>query len=360
MYILALLVSPSSPVRFTRSDIGVSQHIISLGIRAVNAFIKNRNIEGGPSQYYVETANSSYLLQVTTYATQTLVGDGFLVRPSAVCPSSALSDSKQLYRLYVVWAKDNRILVPGLIFWMGGIGAFTQFFLVLQCLTSHTIVSGIGTLVHEATASPTTPIFVFKAWITSFFVITLFTNLTATSMRQSLLLTTWLHTLFIHLPGLIAGKIWMSERRTAGFLKSHTLSPILIIVIESGAVYSISLIALLATFLISNWGQYVVLDPVSPCKSYLQNATTDSIVKTKSVYQIVPLIVSFLSPSSQLKTLTNHIHIGHHVYAHHRPYWLGPVAKRGDLECSGKRLCAWFFGKPPDAVKASPYCSRRA
>lgn len=53
--------------------------MIALGIRAVNAFIKNRSIEGGPSQYYLETANSSYLLQVTTYATQTLVGDGFLV-----------------------------------------------------------------------------------------------------------------------------------------------------------------------------------------------------------------------------------------------------------------------------------------
>jgi len=191
MYILALL------------------HVISLGIRAVNAFIKNRNIDGGPYQYYVVTANSSYLLQVTTYAAQTLIGDGFL-----------------LYRLYVVWEKDNRILVFASIFWMGG------------------IVSGIGTLVHEATASPTTPIFVFKAWITSFFVITLFTNLTATS--------------------LIAGKIWISERRTSGFMKSHTLSPILIIVIESGAAYSISLIALLATFLISNWGQYVVLDPIVP------------------------------------------------------------------------------------------------
>ena len=36
-------------------------------------------IGNDPSDYFVRSANNSYLLQVTTYAVQTLFGDGFLV-----------------------------------------------------------------------------------------------------------------------------------------------------------------------------------------------------------------------------------------------------------------------------------------
>ena len=65
---------------------------------------------------------------------------------------------------------------------------------------------------------------------------------------------------------LIAYKIWLIERESAvgSVYKSRSLSPVLSSIIESGAIYSAALIALITTFASNSWGHYPVFDSVSP------------------------------------------------------------------------------------------------
>ena len=64
---------------------------------------------------------------------------------------------------------------------------------------------------------------------------------------------------------LISFRIWSVDRAAGKYLQSeNTLRPVLAVVVESGAIYSASLVALLATFLSHSWAQYIVLDAVSP------------------------------------------------------------------------------------------------
>ena len=62
---------------------------------------------------------------------------------------------------------------------------------------------------------------------------------------------------------LIASRIWHIERRTRLFINGRSLSPTIVIIVESGAIYSATLISLLTTYLSGSWGQYPVLDSVS-------------------------------------------------------------------------------------------------
>lgn len=55
----------------------------------------------------------------------------------------------------------------------------------------------------------------------------------------------------------------MIEKQTSAFIRTRSMSPVAVVVVESGAIYSVSLISLLATYLSGNWSQYIVLDSVS-------------------------------------------------------------------------------------------------
>ena len=58
-------------------------------------------------------------------------------------------------------------------------------------------------------------------------------------------------------------KIWKINRFSSQFV-GHSLTPVMLVVIESGAIYSCTLIALLVCFLAKSWGQYIILDSVIP------------------------------------------------------------------------------------------------
>lgn len=89
---------------------------------------------------------------------------------------------------------------------------------------------------------------------------TLATNLMATSKRMEDLA----FFLGTDAPkGLLAYRIWQVKNQSARFASTNNpLSPILRVVIESGAIYSMTITTALITFVSKSNGVYVVLDMV--------------------------------------------------------------------------------------------------
>ncbi|KAI5116458.1 hypothetical protein M0805_005871 [Coniferiporia weirii] len=212
IYILVFRQAKTRRLNVPILTVSISMYIIGFVHMALNArraylaFIEGR--DGSPVAFLSLSTDGFYLSKEGLYVAQTTIGDGFLI-----------------YRLYIVWARDKRLLAFATIFLLGS------------------IVSGIVALVNAAHVSSTTPIFAteIKRWIVSFFTLTLFTNFSCTA--------------------LIAFKVWWAERQLAGFAHfSNNFKPVMIIVIESGAVYSAALFALLGTYLSGTWGYYFILD----------------------------------------------------------------------------------------------------
>jgi len=164
-----------------------------------------------PAGKYLPNVNDPlYLLKSTAYTAQTLLGDGFLI-----------------YRLYLVWQRNKLVTLP--------------FFI---CLLASTAV-GIGTLHAFTRVTPITPVFIvdLKHWILAFFVLTLTTNFSCTL--------------------LIAGRIWWVHRSTKGKMGGTNLAVPMILVVESGAIYSFCLIILIILYATGSFAQYIALDAVS-------------------------------------------------------------------------------------------------
>ena len=61
---------------------------------------------------------------------------------------------------------------------------------------------------------------------------------------------------------LLAGRIWTITRRSAQYRSTDIFSPVLRVIIESGAIYSMTITAALISFVIKSNGVYVILDMV--------------------------------------------------------------------------------------------------
>ena len=129
-------------------------------------------------------------------------------------------------------------------------------------------ISKVTGIMASVTAQNSTQSGVFvgavQQWITSFWVTALSTNLSATRacsrFHGCVLLT-----LFPLLPVLLVCRIWYVGHK-ATKLRSHPhshLRPILHILVDAGAIYSLTLFVALICFLMETNGQYVVLDMVS-------------------------------------------------------------------------------------------------
>ncbi|PPQ80050.1 hypothetical protein CVT26_011505, partial [Gymnopilus dilepis] len=105
----------------------------------------------------------------------------------------------------------------------------------------------IGALQAFARASPSAPVFIasLQKWIVSFFSLTLFTNFSSTT--------------------LIAFRIWYSHQTTKSLVRAsgRTVLPAMVVIIESGSIYSACLIILLSLYLSGSFSQYIVLDAVT-------------------------------------------------------------------------------------------------
>ncbi|KAF9266138.1 hypothetical protein L218DRAFT_996909 [Marasmius fiardii PR-910] len=178
--------------------------------RVFIAFTKYRDQPGGPAVYFDQLSNFTQIFGSALYVAQTLVGDAVV-----------------LLRCYIVWNRRWYIVA-------------IPFVLLLGSTTA-----GVGILYTFARVTPVAQVFAIELqdWIVSFFSLTLATNLICTL--------------------LVAFRIWHINRATAAFT-NRNLTPVVFLVIESGAIYSVTLIALLILYRVESWFQYVLLDAISP------------------------------------------------------------------------------------------------
>ena len=97
------------------------------------------------------------------------------------------------------------------------------------------------------------------SWIPTFFLLTLMTHMCCTCELFSF---PYIKVLTAISLVLIASRIWFTMRKVRGILRRHTLLPVLIIIVESGALYSASCIILLTLYLLGSNAQYPALDGV--------------------------------------------------------------------------------------------------
>ncbi|KXN83937.1 hypothetical protein AN958_00800 [Leucoagaricus sp. SymC.cos] len=186
--------------------------------------------EGHTEEYYKPLASFMNVFGSALYVVQTFVGDGVAVRVRFIPPESDKGlILPQLYRCYIVWNRRPVFtILPGLTY-------------------AGSIVSGIGTLVNVGRANADDLVFAqtVKHWITSLFSLTLATSTICTLM--------------------IASRIWYLSNQSIrhGGTRSH-LHPIALVILESGAIYSSLLIALIILYVQESWFHYVIVDMLAP------------------------------------------------------------------------------------------------
>jgi len=187
-------------------------HLVIDIIRIMEGLILYRDTyPGGPVAYFSDVSQWTFVSKNYVFTAQTLIGDGVL------------------HRCYAVWQSKFIMILPAL----------------LWCAV---FVTGIGS---PYTASKVNQNEVFTGrlsqWITSFYSSTLTTNLLTTA--------------------LLAFRIWHLDRTATRLLRAgrqSQLRPILHILVDAGAIYSVTLLAALICFAYQSNGQYVVLDMVTP------------------------------------------------------------------------------------------------
>ncbi|KAF8799456.1 hypothetical protein BYT27DRAFT_7201511 [Phlegmacium glaucopus] len=185
-------------------------------VRMLDAFIIQRDAPGGPVAYFTRLFEWSQILKTAIFAIQTVLADSFAT-----------------YRCWVMWNRSWIVIIPS----MSVVG---------------TLIAGIG-VVRGCAITKNGDVFAstLSGWITSFFILTFVTNVICTS--------------------LIAGRIWITTRKVARFVSQQSLMPVVIVIIESGSIYSASCIILLVLYLLGSNAQYAALDGTFPIISIVFN-----------------------------------------------------------------------------------------
>ncbi|KAF5319532.1 hypothetical protein D9619_008334 [Psilocybe cf. subviscida] len=217
--------------------IGATIHLGTSLARLLCAFIETgveRN-DGITLDYQklIDVNTPANILRIVVYEIQTLVGDAFII-----------------YRLHLVWNGNKFLLYP----------------LVLASIAS--LVAAVGSVQAVArshTESTSKPILGLNqgAWVVLFFALTVFTNISASGSSAFIISKEDAEDERPPRLALIAGRIWWVPLNVTQMTMpgaqcdwGHTRLAIL----ESGALYGISLIVLMALYIKGLYPQNVVLD----------------------------------------------------------------------------------------------------
>ncbi|KAI9453550.1 hypothetical protein BJY52DRAFT_834853 [Lactarius psammicola] len=180
-------------------------HFVVGWTRGVYAFADNK--EGSAAAFYADVTNTTSLLRSACLCLQSVMGDGIVI-----------------WRLYIVYGKRFKVIVPAIIL-----------------VTAYAVV-GIIVLTKTKRVRTGTDIFhVAKTWITAYFSLTMTTN--------------------VLLSGAIALRIIHAGNPVRGS-RPHWL--IVFTLVESCALYTFSVVAALTTFLSGSFGQYAAVDSIVP------------------------------------------------------------------------------------------------
>ncbi|KZT01117.1 uncharacterized protein LAESUDRAFT_664626 [Laetiporus sulphureus 93-53] len=159
-------------------------------------------------EYFQNVANETFKNAI--HEIETLLADAYCLK---------------IYRCYVVWTKFW-IILPPIIGWCGTVVAGT-----------HTVwsISQLTGSASEVFAKQT------AQWVISFYSIALATNFIATR--------------------LLACKLWMVNRENEPYRSSSSaLRPVMLIILECGAIYSVSLLSMIIVYKSQTNGAYVMVD----------------------------------------------------------------------------------------------------
>ncbi|KAJ7261271.1 hypothetical protein B0H12DRAFT_345486 [Mycena haematopus] len=194
---------------FTLSTIhlGVDINRLNTGL-----IVLRNTYPGGPQAFFANPSENSFVFKNAVYSFQTCLGDGVVI-----------------YRCYKVWNTVWVLILP----------------IMLWLAVAVTAAGSVYTCTQPSTDSADIFVRQLGRWITAFYSTTLACNLTATA--------------------LLAYRLWTIHRavRHSRVGGGRTI-PILLIIVDAGALYSVTLCAALITFALHSNGQYVVLDMATP------------------------------------------------------------------------------------------------
>ncbi|KIJ09555.1 hypothetical protein PAXINDRAFT_17342 [Paxillus involutus ATCC 200175] len=142
---------------------------------------------------------------------------------------TVVSDAIIIYRSHLMWRRIEVIIIP-IIGWIA------------------VVVTGTYTVWAISQLSATNPNIIFlrqtAQWVISFCSTALATNLIAT--------------------GLLTVKLWVAHRNEAEFhcTNEYVFHPILVIIMECGAVYSLSMTTMLVVYLSGSNSMYILIDMI--------------------------------------------------------------------------------------------------
>ncbi|PIL34710.1 hypothetical protein GSI_03491 [Ganoderma sinense ZZ0214-1] len=181
--------------------------------RADQAFVVHGNTPGGSRDFFNTLSNPTLVAKDVIYITQTLLGDAFAT-----------------YRLFMVWKRSWPIVVFPILLLLGA------------------AVTGYGACVEVGLMEGLSVVFAsnIAPWGKAFFIISLTTNVFATT--------------------LIAGRLLWLNRRTKTYRAAGALSywDVVEMLVQSAAVYSATLASLMGTYLAGSNAQYICLDLLTP------------------------------------------------------------------------------------------------
>ncbi|KAA1477308.1 hypothetical protein DENSPDRAFT_581986 [Dentipellis sp. KUC8613] len=180
-------------------------HVILSLIRVFDAFLLSSGVS--PADYLTDPSNPVFIGKVAVLVLQSLLGDGV-----------------NIWRCFVVYNRRlSAIAIPSVIMLAG-------------------IVSGCFVLVTLTHTHGSWPDFNnLSRWITAYDTLMMSTNIYCTAA--------------------IAFKIYTTGSHRASL---GSLLPVFVAIIETGALYTASLMAYLISYLAQSYGQYIVLDSVTP------------------------------------------------------------------------------------------------
>ena len=252
--------------------------------------------------YFTNVSSSSYLLGLTSlYVIQTLLGDFCLVRKYHCCTitrCSVVHDTiSQIYRCSVVWQHNIWIIISPILLWISCAGRWTILWICNKgWRTCSNLVTGVGIIISYSKVSLQMQVFSFTGWVAAFFAATLATNVICTCTSSY-----WYPIHFLDFDfeysAMIVLRIWSIDRAGGKYRETKSaLKPVLVVAIESGAIYSTSLTILLVLYLSHSWAYFILVHAVSSFHKGTHHSSSWTWIDTPNhceiVHAFIYLIVS--------------------------------------------------------------------